>query len=141
MVEEFRCDIIQITVRLHCLAGGTGRHPKFLSPAAKPFMFNVRLISLTELLLSVTVNEQRDGKNVAVGSLMSKSLADRELDTRFEWLTALIGPVIPAMGGTSWRAVLMAAIQIPKPGGGTTITMQGTVILALDANHLGVVTL
>ena len=72
---------------------------------------------------------------------MSKSLAGRKLDTRFEWLTALIGPVIPAMGGTSRRAVLMAAIQIPKPGGGTTITMQGTVILVLDVIHLGVVTL
>jgi hypothetical protein len=35
----------------------------------------------------------------------------------------------------------MVAIPINKPGGGATITMRGTVILALDAIHLGAVAL
>jgi hypothetical protein len=102
-------------------------------------MFDVCPIIFTELLLSVTVNKQRDGEHVAVGGLMSKSLAGRALDTRFEWLTTLIGPVIPALGGTSRRVVLTVAIPIAKTGGGITITMRGMVILVLDATHLGAV--
>ncbi len=104
-------------------------------------MFDVCPISFTELLLSVTVDEQRDGQHVTVGGLMSKLLAGCALDTRFEWPTTLIGPVIPALGGTSRRAVLTVAIPIAKPGGGATITMQGMVILVLDAIHLEAVAL
>jgi hypothetical protein len=118
-----------------------GRHPEFLFPATKPFMFDVHPINFTELLLSVMVDEQRDGKHVAVGGLMSKLLAGHVLDTGFEWPTTLIGPVIPALGGTSQRAVLTVAIPIAKPGGVAMITMQGTVILALNAIHLGAVAL
>jgi hypothetical protein len=87
------------------------------------------------------VNEQHDGKHVAVGGLMSKSLAGRALDTRFERPMTLIRPVIPALGGTSRRAVLTVATPIAKPGDSATITMRGTVILVLDAIHLGAVAL
>jgi hypothetical protein len=104
-------------------------------------MLNVHPISFTELLLSVMVDEQRNGKHVAVGGLMSKLLAGHALDTGFEQPTTLIGPVIPALGGTSQKAVLTVAIPIAKPGGVATITMWGTVILALNAIHLGAVAL
>jgi hypothetical protein len=104
-------------------------------------MFDVRPVSVTELLLRVTVDEQRDGKHVTVDGLMSKLFAGRALDTRFEWVTTLIGPVIPALRSTSRRAILTVAILIAESGVGAMITMRGTVILVLDAIHLGAVAL
>jgi hypothetical protein len=104
-------------------------------------MFDVSPISVTELLLSVRVDEQCDGKHVTVGGPMSKLLAGHALDTRFERATTLIGPVIPALKSTSRRAILTVAIPIAESGDGATITMRGMVILALDAICLGAVAL
>ncbi len=89
-------------------------HTKFVLPTCKPTVFDIGLISFAHVLVSVMVNEECNCKHVAIGSLVADAFAGCTLDTSFEKMLALIGPIISTLWWSLWRTVLPITRLIAK---------------------------